>query len=280
MAKSCHRVVPGLAPALDGAGVQAHSDGSVVSIPAHRTRVTDFHPRWSRIVVEATVIVGSILLAFSIDAWWDGVQEERAERAAIARLLDEFEANRPELETVDRTHRAIYEGSLAVLDVGYGGVEPDAAFSDQVTLALTMEVRLDIETYALDSYLAVQDGRTERSPELRARLASYRSLVDQVWQQEDMTRSLVRGDIARALSERSEVLYLGAGGASTAMQERRDAYAPESWPAERLELVRDPVVRNLVTARTGREFVALVRTERLLAKYDSLMPLLRSGAGR
>ncbi len=30
---------------------------------------------WLRVFVEGVVIVGSILLAFGIDAWWDGVQE-------------------------------------------------------------------------------------------------------------------------------------------------------------------------------------------------------------
>ena len=36
----------------------------------------------SRVLLEAVVIVGSILLAFGIDAWWDGVQDRRAEQAS------------------------------------------------------------------------------------------------------------------------------------------------------------------------------------------------------
>ncbi len=31
---------------------------------------------WLRVFVEGVVIVGSILLAFGIDAWWEGVQEQ------------------------------------------------------------------------------------------------------------------------------------------------------------------------------------------------------------
>ena len=37
---------------------------------------------WLRVFVEGVVIVGSILLAFGIDAWWDGVQE-RAEGSGL-----------------------------------------------------------------------------------------------------------------------------------------------------------------------------------------------------
>lgn len=47
-------------------------------------------PRWA---VEGLVIVTSILLAFWIDAWWDGVQEKRQEAALVASLGDELEAN-------------------------------------------------------------------------------------------------------------------------------------------------------------------------------------------
>ncbi len=35
---------------------------------------------WLRVLVEGVVIVGSILLAFGIDAWWKGREERRAER--------------------------------------------------------------------------------------------------------------------------------------------------------------------------------------------------------
>ncbi len=32
--------------------------------------------RWLRVLVEGVVIVGSILLAFGIQAWWDGRQKQ------------------------------------------------------------------------------------------------------------------------------------------------------------------------------------------------------------
>ncbi len=41
---------------------------------------------WLRVFVEGVVIVGSILLAFGIDAWWDGVQERALELDYAERL--------------------------------------------------------------------------------------------------------------------------------------------------------------------------------------------------
>lgn len=41
---------------------------------------------WLRVLVEGVVIVGSILLAFGIEAWWDGVQREKEEQAVLGEL--------------------------------------------------------------------------------------------------------------------------------------------------------------------------------------------------
>ena len=41
---------------------------------------------WLRVFVEGVVIVGSILLAFGIDAAWEGVHEREDERASLELL--------------------------------------------------------------------------------------------------------------------------------------------------------------------------------------------------
>lgn len=45
---------------------------------------------WSRIFVESVAIVGSILLAFAIDAWWDDQQERKQEQVYLGALHQEF----------------------------------------------------------------------------------------------------------------------------------------------------------------------------------------------
>lgn len=49
----------------------------------------------SRWLAEGLVIVFSVLLAFWIDAWWDGVQAGRHEAAVVESVRDELERNRP-----------------------------------------------------------------------------------------------------------------------------------------------------------------------------------------
>jgi len=47
---------------------------------------------WPRLIAESSAIVISILLAFSIDAWWTERQETVREERQIQALIAEFEA--------------------------------------------------------------------------------------------------------------------------------------------------------------------------------------------
>ena len=48
---------------------------------------------WMRISIEATAIVGSILLAFAIDAWWESSRDIERESTLLAALNHDFEQN-------------------------------------------------------------------------------------------------------------------------------------------------------------------------------------------
>jgi hypothetical protein len=52
---------------------------------------------WQRLSIEAAAIVGSILLAFAIDAWWEDRQNREAEQVALRSLREDFEASHQEL---------------------------------------------------------------------------------------------------------------------------------------------------------------------------------------
>jgi len=65
--------------------------------------------RWSRAVTEMAVIVASILLAFAVQAWWEGRQERRA-LAGIEELLRvQMSANAVTLQTEIEGARAAQE---------------------------------------------------------------------------------------------------------------------------------------------------------------------------
>jgi hypothetical protein len=77
---------------------------------------------WKRIAAESAAIVGSILLAFSIDALWDNYQDRREEYEILLGLNDEFSRHvasiEESLEWVERISGSIvYLLSQDVVDV-------------------------------------------------------------------------------------------------------------------------------------------------------------------
>ena len=62
-----------------------------------------------RVLTEGFVIVASILLAFGIDAWWDGRQERAEEQRLLVSLADEFATTRDSLSRALEAHRDYQE---------------------------------------------------------------------------------------------------------------------------------------------------------------------------
>jgi hypothetical protein len=83
---------------------------------------------WPRVLVEGVVIVGSILLAFGIEAWWDGVQDRGAEEAHLI-ALDSDLTESVRLMAVSDSGFAVVRSSLLRL------VETDLAAQHKDSIA-------------------------------------------------------------------------------------------------------------------------------------------------
>ena len=76
---------------------------------------------WARRFAEALVITLSILVAFSIDAWWDGVQERSTDRTHLESVLRELQTTAGLLDDAIRLHGQSQVQALAVLEVTSAG---------------------------------------------------------------------------------------------------------------------------------------------------------------
>jgi len=72
---------------------------------------------WKRLAAETTAIVASILLAFSIDAWWDDRMEAQGERWLLERLRADFTGMHHDLTIAYEDHRRTADACLALLDM-------------------------------------------------------------------------------------------------------------------------------------------------------------------
>ena len=75
---------------------------------------------WAQISVEGLAIVTSILLAFSIDAWWDERQRHETEQAVLQTLLDDLRVKQVLLSDMNLFNKAIVESAETLLRVAAG----------------------------------------------------------------------------------------------------------------------------------------------------------------
>ena len=71
--------------------------------------------RWLRFGSELATIVGGILLAFWIQAWWEDRQESRDEHVLLVALRDEFQAKLDLLEMRRTFHTSLLESSRKLI---------------------------------------------------------------------------------------------------------------------------------------------------------------------
>jgi hypothetical protein len=81
---------------------------------------------WKRVSVEGAAIVVSILLAFSIQAWWDDRKEFEDERAVLEALLEEFKAKKETLRIRLSFNEAILKSATTLVRAS---VEPGHSIS-------------------------------------------------------------------------------------------------------------------------------------------------------
>ena len=80
--------------------------------------------QWPRFLIEGVVIVGSILLAFGIEAWWEERGERDQTRQNLLALLDELEINRAQLDSCAVALDRSAEGTYALLELMGPDAEP------------------------------------------------------------------------------------------------------------------------------------------------------------
>ena len=136
---------------------------------------------WFRILVEGVVIVGSILLAFGIDAWWDGRRERQEEREALEGLERDFSVNLRAARTSIMSLRADNRALAAledILDAQLASVSSDSALL--FARAMNGYRTFDPQDGTLDALLASGRLGVLRDGELRGLLVEWKTAVDDV----------------------------------------------------------------------------------------------------
>ena len=128
---------------------------------------------WSRIVIEGLVIVLSILLAFGIDAWWEGRLDRESERALLVSLAGGLEQAKANADTaLSRNTRA-----AAALDEFIRADPAALELLPEDSAQIVLDRLLRFDTYA-SSDGALRSGALGdlSSDDLREALATWSTL--------------------------------------------------------------------------------------------------------
>lgn len=136
---------------------------------------------WLRVLIEGAVIVGSILLAFGIDASWDARQERKAELLQLTALAEDFAQNVELLEEREALVKNIVRLQTTLLDTLRSvPVGSEVQIPGSLVVPLYLFGTIDPVRGTLDALIG--SGRLDQlsDPELRSALTEWPRLVSDV----------------------------------------------------------------------------------------------------
>ena len=162
--------------------------------------------RWSRVLAEGAAIVVSILLAFAIQAWWEGRGEGHIRRATVEGLLADFELSQRGLTTFNGFNRRIEAGNALLIgrldseDEGIPVSVPDSLLVTAVNAPVFAPSRA-----ALDAMLATGRLGLIRNQGLREALAAWLQRLDLTNAHEVLVRDIVANQVVPLLGRQTSL---------------------------------------------------------------------------
>lgn len=142
---------------------------------------------WPRVLAEGLIIVVSILLAFSIDAWWSDRQEREQEQEVLNGLATDFAVNHSELETAISHHlwgvNLIFKlNTLSQEEVAL--VSPES--TEEYIRAIVDRASFDPQNGTLDALIASGKLGIISDPKLRTLLVEWKNLLEDALEEKNI----------------------------------------------------------------------------------------------
>ncbi len=137
---------------------------------------------WPRILAEGAAIVVSILLAFGIEAWWEGRRDRQVEQSILSSLLDEFRGiekmfaheRRTQQGILDATQRLLHTALESDTKLEKGSIDRNLADIGWASDAT------EWNTAVLDGLIASGDISLVSNSDLRRVLANWPARIEKI----------------------------------------------------------------------------------------------------
>ena len=234
---------------------------------------------WFRAFTEGALIVGSILLAFALDAWWDNRSREGDLRVQLEVVADELRSTRDMLTMVLRAHdlnaRLLRDLRVALSEVEAG---TEVAVADETVGPLMLQVTADVTTSSLDAFIAAGGLELVDDRGLRAELRAWPAYIEDLLDDEIYLRNFAAADLGRWLREHVDTANAELQGSNVVMHRLGGAPPPAPELLGTLTLRRDRELMNLLAARESGERMIRANLERLVEQAERNIAAL--GASR
>lgn len=218
-----------------------------------RMRAMRLERKWAAVVLDLTVVVVGIVLAFQVDRWNESRKDRQLERVYLERLRADLETETQQFEEiVIRTGHRL--GQIRLLDEAIGRPESVASRPEEFAFALEQVTWRSFPTITAYTYSElVSTGRMTllRVPEFRSDLADYYTIIEE-------TRRLGFGEDDHDRFRNATVGLLSAGHLS-AIED------PDRYPMKISADQAVAIAKDLGARREARDWLPR------LAKYQVLM---------
>jgi len=192
------------------------------------------------------VIVGSILLAFGIDAWWEGRQERAEETRALESLVSELQENLGVVDQAMQRHDSIVDAAALLARMSKGEVSPPANGAEMLRIfrfSLSRMQSTNFPSGSLTALLASGEIGLIRNSEIRSRVAAWPSVVEEVLEDEQMSLRASEQVYLPFIAAHVPSYYLV--GAGVAEQQQAAAEISETLGSDQLEgLLGQRIIRH------------------------------------
>lgn len=153
-----------------------------------------------RVIVESLAVMASILLAFAIDAWWDGHLDRRQEASLLAGILADYRDSRPELESRLELARRMSANTELLIDAVSGTTGSSITVPDSLVLGSIGGPTYEPSTSTLDAAIASGEIELIRGDEIHRELATWRRTLIDTTEDEVEVRRITNVQLVPALS--------------------------------------------------------------------------------
>lgn len=237
----------------------------------NETKASQSRLRVSKRLVDAIVVVCSILLAFAIDAWWDDRSERKAEIVLLKRLHADFSDVRAMLEVTLKDHAETHDACVALLEFEIGETLPDTPEVDSMVARVFIASRtFNPGSGAVAAFLNSDRARLVRNRPLADLLLAWSGLVEEVQEEEAQLQKGVSERWTPYLATRTSL------GPYVATYEVLKSGLPSHVlaPSQRKSLTVDEEFVNHVLNRYTWQQLALRDIGPLSAAIDEILSLL------